>query len=258
MDVWREATGNWSELCVAMGCTAIRTSGAIVQTYPIHRSGTFYNSAFVQNPQSFVLDDVERIFGQRKLPFVIVLPQLKPYLELGDALEQRGYSLAPPWILMTHNETDGQSSPDVTVEQIDESKILDWFELQEAFPHAEGTGPTTLEMIKRLLMEDSAQLLIARLQDRFVGTGLLFIKKQVASLHLIATLAEFRRRRIATTVTLEAIHRARRSQPALVWLRTRKGGVGEKVYTRIGFRVFSEILSYTRTPRFEETNLPAK
>jgi ribosomal protein S18 acetylase RimI-like enzyme len=258
MDVWQAATDNWSELCVAMGCTAIRTSGAILQTYRIQRSGSFYNSVFVQNPKSFVLDDVERFFGERKLPFVIILPQLKPYLELGEALEKGGYLLAPPWILMTHNEHDGQGSPDVRVEQIGESKILDWHELQQGFPHAEGTRPTRLEMIRRLSREDSAQLLIASLQDRFVGAGLLFMKNQVASLHMIATLAGFRRRHVATTVTLEAIRRARKTQPTLIWLRTRKGGTGEKVYKRIGFRVFSEILSYTKTPRFEETNLPPK
>ena len=258
MDVWREVTDNWGELCVAMGCAAMRTSGAIVQTYPIQQSGSFYNSAFVQNPQSFVLEEVERLFAERKLPLVIIMPQLRPYLELGKVLEERGYSLAPPWMLMTHSETDGQSSPDVRVEQIDESKILDWFELQEAFPHAEGSRPTRLEMIRRLSREDSAQLLIASLQNRFVGAGLLFLKNRVASIHMIATLAEFRRRHVATTLTLEVIRRARKSRPGLLWLRTRKGGTGEKVYTRIGFRAFSEILSYTKTPQYEETNLPSK
>jgi len=258
MDVWREVADNWGELCVAMGCAAMRTSGAVVQMHPIQQSGSFYNSAFVRNPQSFVLDDVERLFGERKLPFVIIMPRLRTYLELGKVLEERGYSLAPPWILMTQSETDRQGSTDVRVEQIDESKILDWFELQEAFPHAEGTGSTRLEMIRRLSREDSAQLLIASLQKRFVGAGLLFIKNRVASIHMIATLAEFRRRHVATTLTLEAIRRARESQPSLLWLRTRKGGTGEKVYAQIGFRAFSEILSYTKTPQYEETNLPPK
>jgi len=256
MDPWRAATDNWSELCVAMGCTAMRTSGAILQTYPIERSGTFYNSALVQNPQSFVLDDVERLFDERKLPFVIILPQLNPYFELARSLEDRGYSHAPPWILMIHNRPDGQSNPAVKVEQIDGSKVLDWFELQDAFPQAAGTRQTRLEMVRRLSRDASAQLLLATIEDRFVGAGLLFVKNQVASVHMIATLAEYRLRHVATTVTLEAIHRARKNQPNLVWLRTRKGGAGQKVYIRIGFEAFSEILSYTKTPRFEDTNLP--
>ena len=258
MNVWRTASDNWSELCVTMGCIATRVSGGIAQAYPIQRSGTFHNSALVQDPQSFVPDDVERLFDERKLAFVIILPKLDPYLELGESLEEHGYSLAPPWVLMTHNEALGQSNPDVKVEQVDQSKILNWFELQEAFPHAEGTRSKRLEMIRALLTDDSAQILLANLQDRYVGAGVLFMKNRVASIHMIATLAEFRRRRVATTVTLEAVRRARKSQPSLLWLRTRKGGTGEKVYLQIGFKVFSEILSYTKTPELEETNLPPK
>ena len=258
MDVWRAATDNWNELCVMMGCTTTRLPGGIIQSYPIQRSGTFYNCVLVQNPQSFVPGEVERLFDERKLPFVIILPQLKPHLELGETLEGRGYVLAPPWILMIHNESVGQSSPEVKVEQIDESKVLDWLELQQVFPQSEGTRTTMLEMIRRLSKEDSTQLLIASLQEQFVGAGLLFMKNHVASIHMIATLAQFRRRHVATTVTLEAIRLAQKTRPSLLWLRTRRGGTGEKVYARIGFRLFTEILSYTKTPQFEETNLPPK
>ena len=66
MDIRLEATDNWSELRVAMGCARIMIPGALVHTYPIHRSGTFYNSAFVQNPQSFVIEEVEHVYAERK------------------------------------------------------------------------------------------------------------------------------------------------------------------------------------------------
>ena len=258
MDVWQEATDNWSELCVAMGCTRIRVPGALVHTYPIQRSGTFYNSAFVQNPQSFVIEEVEHVCTERKLPFAITLPRLKPYEELGKPLEKREYSLAPPWTLMTHQELTGRSNSEVRVEEIGGSKLGDWFEMQDVFPQAESSKPTKLEMIKRLSMEKSAQLLMATLQEKFVGAGLLFMKDQVASIHMIATLTNFRRRHVATTVTLEAIRRARKDKADLVWLRTRKGGTGEKVYTKIGFTVSSDILSYTKTPQLEDANLQPK
>jgi len=258
MDIWQEATDNWSELCVAMGCTRISVPGALAHTYPIHRSGTFYNSAFVQNPQSFVIEEVEHVYETRKLPFAITLPRLKTYGELGKSLEEQGYSLAPPWALMTHKELTGKSSPEVRVEEIDQSKLRDWFEMQDAFPHVESSKPTRLAMIKKVSKEKSAQLLIATLQEKFVGAGLLFLKDQVASIHMIATLTDFRRRHVATTVTLEAIRRARKNKADLVWLRTRKGGTGEKVYMKIGFTVFSDILSYTKTPQSEDSNLPPK
>ncbi|MGP8068470.1 MAG: GNAT family N-acetyltransferase [Candidatus Bathyarchaeia archaeon] len=258
MDIWLEATDNWSELRVAMGCARIMIPGALVHTYPIHRSGTFYNSAFVQNPQSFVIEEVEHVYAERKLPFAITIPRLKPYGKLGKSLEEQGYSLAPPWTLMTHKELTGRSSPEVRVEEINRSKLRDWFEMQDAFPHAENSESTRLDMIKRLSMEKSAHLLMASLQEKLVGAGLLFMKDQVASIHMIATLTNFRRRHVATTVTLEAIRRARKGKADLVWLRTRKGGTGEKVYTKIGFTVFSDILSYTKTPQHEDANLQLK
>ncbi|MGD0423847.1 MAG: GNAT family N-acetyltransferase [Candidatus Bathyarchaeia archaeon] len=256
MDVWQKATDNWSEFCVAMGCTRIRVSGALVHAYPINRSGSFYNSAFVQNPQSFVIKEVEQAYAERKLPFAITLPRLEPYEELGDSLEELEYSLGPPWMLMTLKELTGNCNPEVRVEEIDRPKLEDWFELQDAFPQVESSRPTRLEMIEKVSTEKSAQLLLASLQGRSVGAGLLFMKDQVASIHMIATLTSFRRRHVATTVTLEAVHRAKKERSELVWLRTRRGGTGERVYKKIGFEVFTDILSYTKTPQYEDSNLP--
>ena len=258
MDVWQGATDNWSELCVAMGCRRIRIRDTLVHTYPIQRSGTFYNGTFVQNPQSFSLGEVEGHYGERNLPFSIILPRLKPYNELGKSLEEQGYSLAPSWILMTHEKSTGESSPEVRVVEVERSSLGEWSELQEVFPHPELSRLARLEMIERVSKEKSAKLLIASLRGRFVGAGLLFVKDAVASIHMIATLSDFRRRRVATTVTLEAIHRAEKRKVALLWLRTRMGGIGEKVYVKIGFTPYVEILCYSKTPQYEDTNLSPK
>jgi len=257
-DIWQDSTDNWSKLCVAMGCEKISLPGAVVQTYQINRSGSFYNSVFVQNPQSFEVKQVEGVFAERNLPFSIILPSLKPYRELSNSLSEQRYLLAPPWSLMVHEASIDRSSPDVRVEEIHSSKLADWFELQDAFPHVESSRQARLEMIERVSREDSTHLFLASLEGRSVGAGLLFIKDQVASIHMIATLPEFRRRQVATTVTLEAIGRARRDKADLLWLRTRKGGTGEKVYTKIGFTSFSDILSYSRTPQCEDSNLPPR
>ena len=260
MDVWRVATNNWSELRVAMGCRRVRVRGGLAHTYPIQRSGTFYNSAFVQTPQSFVIAEVERLYAERKLPFAITLSSLKPYENLGKSLERLRYSLAPTWTLMTHTKLTGGSgsNPEVRVAEIDRSNLGEWFELQDSFPQAEKSRQTRLEMIERVSKEKSARLLIASLQGKFVGAGLLFMKHKVASIHMIATLSDFRRKHVATTVTLEAIRRSKESEARLVWLRTRKGGIGEKVYSKIGFTPFADIRSYTKTPEYEEANLPPK
>ena len=82
---------------------------------------------------------------------------------------------------------------------------------------------------------------------------MLFLKDHVASIHMIATLSEFRRMRVATTVTLEAVRRARKEKADLVWLRTRRGGIGEKVYARSGLTCSQT--SY-RTLRLSSMRIP--
>jgi len=239
-----------------MGCAKVSVRGALVHTFPIRRSGSFYNSVFVQHPQAFGIEDAEQVFSEGQLPFSIVLPRLASFGELGKSLEKKGYSLAPPWTLMVHEKSIGSSSLDVKVMEIDSSKLRDWFQLQDAFAHVESSRPARLNMVKKVLEQKEAHLLLADLQGRSVGAGLLFIKDGIASIHMIATLAQFRKRGVATTVTLEAIRRAMEFKSRLVWLRTRRGGIGEKVYRQLGFTIFSDILSYTKTPECEDSNLP--
>jgi ribosomal protein S18 acetylase RimI-like enzyme len=85
-----------------------------------------------------------------------------------------------------------------------------------------------------------------------VGRGLLFVKDGVASIHMMTTVPEFRRRHIATTIVLEALDRLRDEKTELIWLRTRRGGIGEKVYLKSGFDSAFDILTYTRTPDCED------
>ena len=105
-----------------MGCARIRVPGAVICTYPVERSGTFYNFAVVQDPRSYVIEDAEDLFMKRKLPFAIRIPRLEPYGELEKSLHEHGYSLAPVWSLMTHEEWTGESNPEVKVDQIDGSQ----------------------------------------------------------------------------------------------------------------------------------------
>jgi len=236
-----------------MGCARLRVAGAILHTYPIKRSWTFYNFALVQDPESFVIEDVEEVYAKRKLPFAIRIPRLRPYAELEKSLYEHGYSLVPVWSLMAHKELTGKSNPEVKVDEIDRSRLMDWFELQDAFSYVQSTKATRQEMIERIFPNRSAQLLMASLNDRPVGAGLLFLKDHVASIHMVATVAEFRRRHVATTITLEALRRAKNEEVDLIWLRTRRAGIGEKVYTKIGFKASLDILSYTKSPESEDS-----
>jgi hypothetical protein len=237
-----------------MGCARISVPGALVQTYPVERSGAFYNFALVQDSRSFLIRDVQDEFAKRRLPFAIKIPRIELYAELEKSLCEHGYSLSPTWNLMTHEASLGKSNSEVRVDVIDRSGLSDWFGIESVFSHVHSSRLAIEEMVERALVKGSVQLLTASLDGRPVGAGLLFLRNRVASIHMIATGTEFRRRHVATTITLDMLRRSENAKVDLIWLRTRTGGIGEKVYTKIGFKGFSDILTYTTTPDLEESN----
>ena len=255
MEVWRAVAGNWSDLCVSMGCMRTQMPHAVAHTYPINRSGPFYNLTLVNDPQSSI-DDVEKIYEKNGLPFAIVTPRLESYAKLQRSLADRGYALPPPWGLMILDRLTGEVNTLVKVNSIDRSVLNEWFALQDAFPQVPSSKVARQRMIELILEDEAAQFLLATIEGKPVGAGLLYIRGQVASIHMIATHPAFRRRHVATTVTLEASRRAIRDKAELIWLRTRRGGTGEKVYTKMGFKLFTDLLSYTRTLECEDSNIP--
>jgi len=244
MDIWVKATLNWGALCVSMGCERVSLPGALANVYPIEKSGTFYNIVHVQDPNSFSIPSAEGTFAARKLPFGIVLPRRSGYEQLEELLRARGYSLVKVWNLMWHEKGLGEINPKVAVEEIPGSRLSEWLAISNLSARR--------EMIEASLTDGSTRLLLATLEGKAVGEGLIYLNDRVASIHLMETVPDFRRRHVATTLVTKMLERLMNEQLDLIWLRTRKGGVGEKVYSRIGFRSFTEILTYTRTPAFED------
>jgi hypothetical protein len=48
------------------------------------------------------------------------------------------------------------------------------------------------------------------------------------------------------------LNEIKKEKSKLIWLRTQKGGIGEKAYNKIGFKSLVDILSFTKTPIFED------
>ena len=63
---------------------------------------------------------------------------------------------------------------------------------------------------------------------------------------MVSTIPEFRRKYVATTLILEVLETLKNKGVELLWLRTRKGGIGEKVYEKIGFKPILDILTFTK------------
>ncbi|MGD0423101.1 MAG: GNAT family N-acetyltransferase [Candidatus Bathyarchaeia archaeon] len=230
-----------------MGCIKYSILGALVNVYPVERSSTFHNIVHVQDPRSFLIQRAEDIFAARKLPFGIVLPRDSIYQELEESLRARGYSLVKTWNLMCYREGLGEPNHEVVVEEIDSSRLSEWFAISNMVSEF-----GRQEMISTALTNPSVRLLLGTLEGKPVGEGLLFLKDRVASIHCIATLPEFRRRHVASTIVIEILKRLKSERVDLIWLRTRRGGTGEKVYSRIGFNSFTDILTFTSTPHLED------
>lgn len=252
MDLWYGATCNWSGLCVAMGCDRISLAGALAHAYSIERSSTFYNFAHVQDPNSVSIESIENEFRRRRLPFTVVIPRLSPYEQLEQTLRSRGYVLIRVWGLMKHQRFEGKRNPEVKVIQIDYSRLTEWLSLPGDAGLSAVSARARQEMFGHAMRCESTELLLACVGDMPVGRGLLFVKDGVASIHMMTTVPEFRRRHIATTIVLEALDRLRDEKTELIWLRTRRGGIGEKVYLKSGFDSAFDILTYTRTPDCED------
>jgi len=250
-NVWFQVTGNWSKLCLAMGCIRIRLPGAFVHVYDVGRSSTFYNCVLVHDPALFHADEAQRIFEERKLPFSVKIPDLKSFADLAEALRADEYSLLPPWNLMMHEKVIGEGNPDVVVKSVASSQMSEWITASNINELPQISRVARRKMLEEASQTSKAKFLLARLEEKPVGVGMLFMEGHVASIHMMSTLPEFRRRHVATTLVLQALT-LRNGDIDLTWLRTRKGGMGEKVYTNLGFSSITNILSYTTTPELED------
>lgn len=225
--------------------------GASVHVYDVGRSSTFYNCVLVHDPTLFNADDVQRIFRQRRLPFSVKIPDLKSYGGVAKALRANGYSLLRPWSLMRHDKAIGERNPDVDVECVASCQLNEWIDVSNINELPQISRAARLKMLEKVSRTSKARFLLARLGEQPAGIGMLFMEGHVASIHLMATLPEFRRRHVATTLVLHALA-LRNGSIDLTWLRTRKGGIGMKVYTKLGFSSIGNILSYTTTPELED------
>jgi ribosomal protein S18 acetylase RimI-like enzyme len=257
-DSWFRATSSWSELCLAMGCTRVIFPGSSGHFYDVNATGTFYNFVHVQEPSTCPIETIQAEFARRGLPFAVRIPRRESYLGFVESLYSKNFLLVPVWIMMRHENEFGERSPKVVVAEIDRSHLSEWIGTSNIPDLPDIHRVTQREMISRAFLTKSIRLLLATYDNKPAGTALLFLKDRIGSIHFVATRPEFRRKRVATTVVLEAINRLEDEGVDFVWLRTRKGGIGEQVYLQIGFKPFADILTYSKTPDLDSQSVMAR
>jgi len=152
---------------------------------------------------------------------------------------------------MVHEKVIGERNPDVDVKNVASSQLSEWITASNINELSQISRAARRKMLEEASQTSKTKFLLARLEEKPAGVGMLFMEGHVASIHMMATLPEFRRRHVATTIVLQALT-LRNGNIDLTWLRTRKGGMGEKVYTNLGFSSITNILSYTTTPELED------
>jgi ribosomal protein S18 acetylase RimI-like enzyme len=84
-------------------------------------------------------------------------------------------------------------------------------------------------------MREGGEYYLGYVEGKPAGTSLLFSLMKTGGIFSVGTLKEYRRRGIATTLTLHAVRRSIEKGNDLHTLQTAKGGAGEQLYKKIGF-----------------------
>jgi GNAT superfamily N-acetyltransferase len=84
-------------------------------------------------------------------------------------------------------------------------------------------------------MQKGGECYVGYVEGKPAGTSLLFSLMKTGGIFNVGTLKEYRRRGIATTLTLHAVRKSIEKGNDLHTLQTAKGGAAEQLYKKIGF-----------------------
>jgi len=255
INTWKRATYNWHKYCLDMGCKEVSISGAFANTYPIYRTGPLYNFVIVQDPNIFSISETEKTFNKIGKPFTIKIPKLTKFNNIEETMKTLGFSLIRVWKIMTIDKIISEVKNNIKVEKINVSSFDEWFETLNSSNHQSKLAHIRYDRIKKALQKGSTHLFMASINDNPVGTALVFSKKGTSSIHMMKTKIKYRRKGVASTLLIFLFYRIKKEKSELIWLRTQKSGIGEKVYDKIGFKSSIDILSFTKTPYFEDRML---
>lgn len=101
------------------------------------------------------------------------------------------------------------------------------------------------EVTDQLVQDPRATLLLARLEGRPVGTGLLYADHENAGLHMLGVPPEARRKGIARTLMLRLLDDARSQACGFATLQA--SSMGESLYRHLGFSPHGRILNFRQS-----------
>lgn len=131
----------------------------------------------------------------------------------------------------------------IQIEEIffDSDALEQWVSIiTESFAYAHGKRDEVFKMLKffqEQVHRDKCVLYLARYDSQAAACGLVLLQDDIASLHLIATLIEFRNKGLGSAVTLALLlHAKQKGCKRVVLLASAQG---RPVYERLGFKEYA-------------------
>jgi ribosomal protein S18 acetylase RimI-like enzyme len=157
----------------------------------------------------------------------------------GSFLESHGFERKGEESIMvfTGGQLEGKLSKDVKVREISESEV----DVGNTVASAAFEFPTEwrreFDNFTLDCMQKGGRYFVGYVGEKPVGTSFLFSLIKTGAIFVVGTLEEYRKRGVATTLTVHTVMESIKQGNDLHTLQTAKGGNAEKLYKEIGFEV---------------------
>lgn len=199
------------------------------------------------NPESFI-DRAEREMIRRGMkPHFKVSGACSP-ADLTERLRRRGYSRHNEvWDVMELlDKSNVEADPSVGLRQAGPSDseeyaraLIEGFQIpwerQSAWRH-----------YAKIRLKGGSECLLAYVAGELAGTGFLFSDEGIGGISDVAVFPRFRRRGVATSLCLKLSEMSMDAGNEHTILEAERGGVGQRIYTRLGFRHVVSCVSLLR------------
>lgn len=189
------------------------------------------------------INSIKNLIQDGKAPNSWTVGPLTNPKDLGKYLEKRGFlnvyhqsGMALNLSKLKKNRSKIQNFKCISVK--DEDTLLKWSKVVASVFNIK----LDFEFLKYLLFENDTHFYIGTYDKKAVSSLLLFLSAGVAGLHAVTTLPNYRGRGFALFVSGKALNDAFKMGYKVGVLQA--SSLGEKVYTKLGFKKYCNIISY--------------
>ena len=181
-----------------------------------------------------LIDDALSLYREKDYDCIFTLSPLDRPTDLGQRLQQRGFTAGSLASAMVHAPTATPAiNGAIRVELADEGEYDVWNDVScRSFEHPPAMG----EIGRSALLQPDVRRYLARVDSAPAGAALLCSQGGLGYIDLVGTLCEFRRQGVASALILQAVADSVALGNRWTALETITGSAPERLYQRLGFR----------------------